>query len=191
MCNCVILSPTITQLENLNNHWERETYSETDHKGKISDHQKKIEELWDKPEVQKNTITNESSIAFLLKYKQNTILFMGDANPITIQNTLLEQGYNENNKLKLSYMKLSHHGSKYGISSNLLKIITCNHFLISTKGTRYGHPDKEALARIIKNRNNSNKIYFYFNYKYGNIITKEEMRKYNIVCEVKTTFNIS
>lgn len=186
-----ILSPTMEQLKKLCDQWEREKYSEIDNVGKQSDHKKKIRELWDKAEIVENTIANDSSIAFLLKYRKDTILFMGDANPETIRKALVKRGYSIDNKIRLSFMKLSHHGSKHNITAELLKLIICNKYLISTNGTRFGHPDKETLAKIIKNRINSDKIYFYFNYEYGDIITKEEMKEYNVFCEVKKTFNIS
>ncbi len=186
-----ILSPTKEQLKKLGRKWEREQYLETDNGGKLSDHKKKIRDLWDNLEQPENTITNDSSIAFLLKYKQDIILFMGDANPETIQNALANRGYKIDNKIRLSYMKLSHHGSRHNITTELLDMIECNKYLISTNGTRHGHPDKETLAKIIKNRSNSDdKIYFYFNYEYGDIITEEEMKKYNVVCEVKRKFEI-
>ena len=186
-----ILSPTLDQLEKLSRQWERENYSETDNGGMQSDHKKKIRELWDNKEQLVNTITNDSSIAFLLKYKQDTILFMGDANPETIRKALIKRGYSIENKIRLSFMKVSHHGSRHNITAGLLQLIICNKYLISTNGTRHGHPDKETLAKIIRNRNNKDKIYFYFNYEYGDIITEEEMKEYNVVCEVKRTFDIS
>jgi len=186
-----ILSPTMEQLKKLCGQWEREKYSEIDNVGRQSDHKKKISELWNNIEQVENTITNDSSIAFLLRYNKDTVLFMGDANPETIRKALVKRGYSINNRIRLSFMKLSHHGSRHNITVDLLKLILCNKYLISTNGTRHGHPDKETLARIIKNRGNSDKIYFYFNYEYGDIITEEEMTEYNVVCEVKRTFDIS
>lgn len=186
-----ILSPTLEQLEKLSRQWKRENYSETDNGGMQSDHKREIRELWDNKEQLVNTITNDSSIAFLLKYKQDTILFMSDANPETIRKALIKRGYSIENRIRLSFIKLSHHGSRHNITSGLLKLIICNKYLISTNGTRHGHPDKETLAKIIKNRNSNDKIYFYFNYEYGDILTEDEMKEYNVTCEVKRIFDIS
>lgn len=183
-----ILSPTMEQLEVLSRRWKRESYPETDNGGTKSDHKKAIRELWDKPDCLSNTITNDSSISFLFKYEQDIILFMGDANPEIIREALVKQGYSEENKIHLSFLKLSHHGSKHNISLDLLKMMSCNKYLISTNGTRHGHPDKETLAKIIRNRSNSDPVYFYFNYEYGNIITEQEMKEYNVVCEIKRKF---
>ena len=52
-------------------------------------------------------------------------------------------------------------------------MIECRKFLISTDGTRYGHPDKEALARIIYTQYCPELI---FNYAvYNSIFTEDEL----------------
>ncbi len=51
--------------------------------------------------------------------------------------------------MKLDAYKLSHHGSKKNNSSDLLRRVSCSTYLISTDGSYSGHPDAEALARVL------------------------------------------
>ena len=45
--------------------------------------------------------------------------------------------------------QLAHHGSAGNISDDLLALIDSPRFLISTNGAQFGHPDAEAVQRII------------------------------------------
>ncbi len=70
------------------------------------------------------------------------------------------------NKIKADYVKVSHHGSINNTSCELLDLIDCDNYIISTNGYRHKHPDRETVARIIhhKGRDYSNKRILYFNY---------------------------
>ena len=93
---------------------------------------------------------NGSSIAFILEYKNRKILLSGDAHSDLLVKSLRNLGASENNPLKLDGFKLPHHGSKYNISKELLEITNCDHYLISTNGNYFNHPEKVAMARLIK-----------------------------------------
>jgi len=70
-------------------------------------------------------------------------------------------------------------------SQELLEIINCNNYIISTNGKKHAFPHKESLARIIVNpdRNKEISINFYFNYKYElEIFTQEECKHHNFSC---------
>lgn len=124
---------------------------------------------------------NGSSIAFILEYENKRIMFLGDCHPSVIEKELKKMGFDENNKIKIDLMKISHHGSKGNTSRDLLKIIDCNKFLICTNGKRFNHPDKEVLARIIANKTNEKKEIF-INYRTLTIepfLNEELMKKYN------------
>ena len=97
--------------------------------------------------------TNASSIAFLVEYEGQTCLFAADAQPYrlveSIRTLLAERG---ERRLKVDVMKVSHHGSRGNTSPELLSLLDCKHFLISTNGGggfRPGHPHDETIARII------------------------------------------
>jgi len=133
---------------------------------------------------------NGVSLAMLLEYQSKSILLLGDAKDSIVINALKEKGYSINNKLVVDYIKLSHHGSKFHTSNELLNLIDCQHFLISANGTN-GHPNIETLARIIchDERDNKQTLHFYFNYpkkqymdKGIRLLTEEEEKEYNCKC---------
>ena len=122
-------------------------------------------------------VANCSSIAFLFEYKDFRLLLLGDSVPSQIINALYSLGYNETNKLKLNICKLSHPGSNHNTSDNLLELIDCSDFIISSdwNGPR---PGKECLSRIaVKVKGEKT---FYCNYPHKNAFTESELSQYNI-----------
>jgi beta-lactamase superfamily II metal-dependent hydrolase len=191
-----ILSPTIEKLEILNENCLDEYLAEKDKfiesqctSRKITNSTASIEELYiNKPEKD-NSPSNGSSIAFLLTYKNKyKFLLLADAHIDVIVNSLSNLSYSKFNKLKVDFIKLSHHGSFKNINQDFLDIVDTNKYVILTNGSRYNHPDPETLSFIILNpdRNLSDKIIFLFNYKavIKNLIersafSEENMEKYN------------
>ena len=53
-------------------------------------------------------------------------------------------------RLKLDALKVSHHASQNNLSKDLLALIDCKRYCISTNGDYFCHPDREAIGRIIK-----------------------------------------
>jgi beta-lactamase superfamily II metal-dependent hydrolase len=102
-------------------------------------------------EVEEDTSeTNASSIGFLAEFEGKSCVFAGDALPdvltASIRQLLIQRGQR---RLKVDAFKLSHHGSKHNTTSDLLRVLDCKRFLVSSNGNIYHHPDKEAIARII------------------------------------------
>ncbi|BFM02921.1 hypothetical protein Psyaliredsea_15680 [Psychrobacter alimentarius] len=93
-----------------------------------------------------------------------------------ISDYLLKQGFNSTNKATFDYIKLSHHGSAKSISKQLLNIISCNNFIISTNGgkARSKHPSVETIAKLaaLVDRNGNDEVYFYFNHSISSIETR-------------------
>lgn len=136
---------------------------------------------------------NKSSIAIIFEInydKKNSkkVLFLGDSSPNVIAKNLSDMGYSKENRLKLDYVKLSHHASKGNTSDDLLNVIDCNRFIISTNGTnRDKFPHKETLARILRHplRDKKEKVEFIFNYdtvEIRNIFKKHECQDLNFEC---------
>lgn len=94
--------------------------------------------------------TNGSSIAFTLKYKRMTYLFLGDSHPGVIVQSLRDLGFTEKKRIAVEFVKLSHHGSSYNTTRELLSLIKTDNYIISTSGERHDHPHKRTVARIIK-----------------------------------------
>ena len=113
-------------------------------------------------------LVNWSSIAFYLACDNMTVMMLGDSYPQTVVKSLKGFGYNEENKIKADYVKVSHHGSRNNISNELLDMIDCNKYIFSTNGG-HGmacHPDRETIGNIVYhgNRNCDDEIKLYFNY---------------------------
>lgn len=128
-----------------------------------------------------NSITNLSSISFILEYESKKYLFLGDLN----NSELLTKFNNfEDNQLFFDVIKMPHHGSKYN-SMKILDFVDAEKFLISTDGSKHGHPDIECISKIIA-RPGLKKRYLTFNYdhqifqKFNN---DELSVKYNYKCK--------
>jgi hypothetical protein len=64
---------------------------------------------------------------------------------------------------RIDAVKLSHHGSQ-GNTTRRMAQFRPAHYLISTNGQRYQHPDDQALARVIWNAKPSTPPILWFNY---------------------------
>jgi beta-lactamase superfamily II metal-dependent hydrolase len=182
-----ILSPDIDTLKDLNSKWESELGKLEEKKKnnkKMSantDYDKSIEELCEEEFEEDTSLFNKSSIAFLLEYEKYKILMLGDSHPSIIINSLKKLGFSENNKLKVDIMKVSHHGSKKNTCNELLELLDCTKFIISSDGSKHGLPNKQSLARIVSIMKKP--ITFYFNYSsMSKIFTQQECEDNNITC---------
>lgn len=116
-----------------------------------------------------NELANASSIAFILKCDDLSILMLGDCYPQNVERYLRRNGYSEDNPLVVDFVKISHHGSRNNTSNSLLDIIRCYKFIISTNGGNYrsNHPDRITIAHILchPKRDRVAKVHLYFNHK--------------------------
>lgn len=107
---------------------------------------------------------NGSSIAFLAEYGGKSCLFLADAHHEVITASITRLLKQRNQKtLHVDAVKVAHHGSAGNISDKLLALIDSPRFLISTNGAQFGHPDAEAVQRIIA-RSVHQLPTLYFNY---------------------------
>lgn len=121
-----------------------------------------------------DSATNGSSIAFVLKVDEKRVLFLGDAHAETIVDSLMELYGKGNAPFWFDAVKLSHHGSYNNNSPELLKLVRCNNWLISTNGDKYNHPDLPTLAHIIANGNNHEpRLYFNYNIELSRELTAQ------------------
>jgi beta-lactamase superfamily II metal-dependent hydrolase len=181
------LSPDLDTLIELNNKWEveKERIEEKLKRKRMmsttNDYDKKVNELFDEDFVEDKSLFNKSSIAFLLEYEGYRVLMLGDSHPSIVVKSLTRLGFSEENKLKVNVMKISHHGSRHNTSNELLRMIECTRFIISSDGSKHGLPNKRSLARIIKIMDEP--VTFYFNYDSMNkIFSPEEIEENNITC---------
>lgn len=110
------------------------------------------------------SVPNGSSIAFIATFEGKSCLFAGDATSdylLKAINPLIEKSGKE--RLKVDAWKLGHHGSKRSTLEKLMEKIDCKKILLSSNGKKFKHPDKETIAKLLKN--NGPNIQLYFNYK--------------------------
>jgi hypothetical protein len=122
--------------------------------------------------VSDQTAPNGSSIAFLAEYhdafdgnKNKAALFLGDAYaPVVASSLVALLRSRKLDRLPIDACKLSHHGSKGNTSKELLSLLDCRRFLVSTSGVKHDHPDQECIARILVQKR-SVPVHLHFNYE--------------------------
>ena len=126
---------------------------------------------------------NMASIAFTLRCDGLSVLMLGDCFPQQIVDALTEREITKEKKLKVDFVKVSHHGSKSNISNELLDLIDCRNYLISTDGGRGKafHPNRESLANIIchPERKYNETLHLHFNYTLQSISDKNGFYLFN------------
>jgi beta-lactamase superfamily II metal-dependent hydrolase len=150
-----------------------------------------IEELY-KLEEKDTSITNGASISFIIEYKGNKILFLGDSHEDLIYHRLSllkDSGY----KLKFDLVKLSHHGSNRNTSNRLLAMIDSNRFLISTNGIKKTHPSSNVISKIAMKKTDYVKTII-FNYNHSKLAHFENpllknKYKYELECSSEIIIN--
>lgn len=143
----------------------------------------------------KDDLLNSSSIAFLLEYNETSLLFLGDANPDLVCEELERLGYSHYNQLEADLFKISHHGSKHNTTKELLELVKCSNYLISTDSSGpYYHPSRETLIILSTYGRPSAEIpiTIFSNYplRLQKLFTSDELKTLNINFEpvVELTF---
>lgn len=108
-----------------------------------------VDTLRRKPFIQDATKANGSSIAFLAEYDGARVLFGADAYPSVLIESAGREPLSNIDPLKMDAFKVPHHGSQKNLSLELLERFPAKHYLISTTGQRFKHPDAPAIARIV------------------------------------------
>jgi beta-lactamase superfamily II metal-dependent hydrolase len=106
----------------------------------------RVRELADSEFDEDDARANGSSIAFLFEWNEKRVLFGADAFPSVLRHNLAKLGQE---RVELDAFKVPHHGSRKNLDTDLLDVIECPRYLISTNGARFGHPSDEAIARIL------------------------------------------
>ncbi len=124
-----------------------------------------VEELAEVPFNADGSEPNGSSISFLAEFDGKAVLFAGDAHApqlaSSVQRLIKARGLD--GRLSLDALKMAHHGSARNNSYELLELLDCRRYLLSSNGSRHHHPDPETLARVLTI--NEDGVEFCFNYK--------------------------
>lgn len=123
-----------------------------------------LDRLLQKQSKPDNAAANGSSIAFLAECGGKSCLFLADAHPdvicASLGRLLVARGLD---RLAVDAVKLAHHGSKGNTTDALMALIDSPRFLFSSNGAQFGHPDREAVQRVIARSAHASPTLF-FNY---------------------------
>jgi hypothetical protein len=183
-----LLSPTKARLVRLRAEWQEVIESKGLEPGEVEDPEREkrlprdilgapdVEDLCKVSFKSDGSVPNGSSIAVLAEYKGKSCLLTGDAYATilvdSLDRLLAERGAN---KLDVDAFKLPHHGSRGNISVDLLERMNCPRYLFSTNGSRHKHPDKEAVARVIKYGGRGHTLYFNYKTKYNDFWDDQQL----------------
>jgi len=92
---------------------------------------------------------NGSSIAFLAEYDGVRVLFGADAHPSMLIASANREPLADLDTIALDAFKLPHHGSRKNTSVEMLERFPAAHYLVSTTGQQFKHPDAPAIARVL------------------------------------------
>ena len=94
-------------------------------------------------------MANGSSIALLLEHRGASVLLAADVFAPVLASALkaIAQHRGATLPLQLDAFKLSHHGSQGNITAELFECLQARHYVVSTNGANFGHPDDTAIVR--------------------------------------------
>jgi beta-lactamase superfamily II metal-dependent hydrolase len=97
-----------------------------------------------------SSVPNGSSIALLVEHRGASVLLAGDAHADVLEAGLrsLARARGQD-AVAVDAFKLPHHGSKNNVSTTLLQAAPADHYLVSSNGDIFGHPDDAAMARVV------------------------------------------
>jgi hypothetical protein len=109
-----------------------------------------VEALAAKAFVTDRSVVNAASIAFLAEYNGKALLVGGDAHDSVLSESIRMLLNRRNLKrLPLDAFVIPHGGSSGNVGRELLQLLDCERYMVSTDGSRFQHPHRETIARII------------------------------------------
>jgi hypothetical protein len=127
-----------------------------------------VESLAGRPFVADRSIANNASLAFLAEQHGTAFLVGGDASARTLTEAvrvvLRQRG---TARLRLDAFVVPHNGNAANLDRDLLQLLDCDRYLISTNGAVFHQPNRETIARILAYGRSSPKatLTLVFNYR--------------------------
>lgn len=109
---------------------------------------------------------NGSSIGLLAEWRDGpTALLAGDAFAgvleASVRHLLTDRG---RQVLDLDVFKVPHHGSMGNLTEELLGLLRCKTYMISTNGTQFGHPHRRAIELLVESHRHRARPRLIFNH---------------------------
>ncbi|MFV7758976.1 ComEC/Rec2 family competence protein [Shewanella algae] len=98
------------------------------------------------------SITNRSSISFILEFKDKRVVFLADSYASDVINAIKCKNI-EN--IKFDAVKISHHASHKNTSSELIELLGKTEYIICADKSHHEHPNNKTISRIISYDNSS------------------------------------
>ena len=187
-----LLSPTAAQLKKLQPIWTKELKRYGLEPGGHVDYSRflkgtpstiadakalaDISALADTPFKGDNGAPNGTSIALLAEFDGASVLLAADAHaPVLVDSITALLKKRNLPRLKLDLFKVSHHGSQNNVSSELVSLLDCPRYLVSTNGDHFYHPDRQAMARILKYGGERKEVYFNYACRFNEVWGSPEL----------------
>lgn len=144
---CTLLTPSPARLNRLYDIWpdtERDLGDPTD----------ALLDALDAPAVvvrefgRDGSEANGSSIAFVFEFEDVKLLLTADAYAADLVESITTMLRPGEQKLAVDLFKLSHHGSRANMTDELLELIDPAAVLVCTDGSKFKHPDLDALDKV-------------------------------------------
>lgn len=183
-----LLSPTRLELAKLAPVWTREMRKYGLEPGSRVDYGRflkgvpststDIDELASAPFGGDAGAPNGTSIAVLAEFGRASMLFAADAHaPVLVTSLKALIAQRGGTRLKVDAFKVSHHGSQNNVSSELIQLLECPRYILSTNGEHFGHPDRQAIARIIKHGGPAAALYFNYTSQYNEVWGRRDLQE--------------
>lgn len=109
-----------------------------------------LHELAAAPKSTDPSYPNGSSIALLVEHRGASCVLAADAFGNLLTTALAAVAVSRGLPiLSVDAVKLPHHGSRNNVPSVLMQAVSARHWMVSSNGDRFGHPDDVALARVV------------------------------------------
>jgi hypothetical protein len=150
-----VLSPTTKLLTRLGATWSKSLRAALDEndRGVGPDVLGPLDDLVRLAEArtpQDSSVPNGSSIALLVEHRGASIVLGADGYGAVLAAALLGVARSRgSDTLEVDAFKLPHHGSDANVVAALLQAAPARHYLVSTNGDVFHHPDDAAMARVV------------------------------------------
>ena len=153
-----VVSPTLKRLSSLRTEWDKALAKAREGEpevspprdvvplGKLDD----LESLAAKKTSNDGSAPNGSSIGLLLEHRGASCLLSGDGFGKVLAEGLTGLAAARGvEAIEVDAFKLPHHGSQANVASALIEAAPARHYVVSSNGDTFNHPDDVAIARVL------------------------------------------
>jgi hypothetical protein len=153
-----VLSPTLKRLTSLRKQWAKALAKAREGEPELAPPRdvvplaklEDLESLAAQKSSNDGSVPNGSSIGLLLEHRGASCLLSGDGFSKVLGEGLTGLAAARGvEAIEVDAFKLPHHGSQANIASALVAAAPARHYVVSSNGDTFNHPDDVALARVV------------------------------------------